>query len=111
MTEEEFTALTLSEKWRHVSTVMDYITSTDKMYQLRKRLNPHHPKEQAKEEQRNMRLDQYQRWAHVKSLYALHRDEMTNTLDSQEYAKCKLILESVFTLELDDALREVINEE
>lgn len=123
MTEEEFAKLSLAEKWSHVTHVMDYILSMEKNYTLtatgynmRRRLNPHHPKEDVakedkaiKEQQRNLRIDQYQRWAHIKSLYAVHRDEMVNTLDNDKYSEYKNILENVFTLEFDDALREVID--
>lgn len=125
MSEEEFTKLTLIEKWAHITQVMDYILNMEKSYTLtstgysmRRRLNPHHSKEDVatedkavKEQQRNLRIDQYQRWAHIKSLYAVHRDEMVNTLDNTKYAEYKNILENVFTLEFDDALRETLEKE
>lgn len=110
MTEQEFAELTLQEKWSHLKTTMDYIVQMDSIYGLRARLNPHHPKEQQKQEKRNLRLDQYQRWSHVKNLYAAHRDEMVNTLEVPEYEKCKSILERIFTMELDDALRDIIDQ-
>jgi hypothetical protein len=122
MTEEEFGLLTLAEKWEHVTSVMDYIIKTDQSYvtaqkgfDMRRRLNPHHPKSQVKQEtklfdqeQRNLRIDQYQRWAHIKNLYAAHRDEMANTLEVEKYAEYKTILEKIFTMELDDALRATL---
>jgi len=124
MSEEEFTQLTLLDKWTHVAAVMKYIMDMDRNYttsavgfDMRRRLNPHHSKEDVaketkgfKEQQRNLRIDQYQRWAHIKQLYASHRDEMVNTLDNSTFAEYKTILESVFTAELDDALRNVIEE-
>ena len=110
MTEEEFSKLSLNEKWAHLNRTMAYIVQMDSAYSMRVRLNPHHPKEQQKQEQRNLRVDQYQRWSHVKNLYASHRDEMVNTLDNEEYEKCKSILERIFTMELDDALRDVIGD-
>lgn len=82
----------------------------DSAYSMRTRLNPHHPKKDKKQEERNLRLDQYQRWSHIKNLYAAHRDEMVNTLDIPQYEECKNILERIFTMELDDALRDVIDE-
>lgn len=125
MNEDEFTKLSLAEKWAHVVQVMDYILSMEQSYSgkrtamgLRRRYNSHHPKEQVdqetkafKEQQRNLRIDQYQRWAHIKSLYAVNRDEMVNTLDNDKYSEYKNILENVFTLEFDDALRETLEEE
>lgn len=124
MSEEEFAKLDLQQKWIHVAATMDYIIGIEKSYNgltqgydIRRRLNPHHPKKDirqedkaVKEQQRNLRIDQYQRWSHVKTLYASHRDEMVNTLESEKYAECKNILESVFTMELDDALRDVIDD-
>ena len=110
MTEEEFTILSLNDKWIHLKKTMDYIVSMDSAYSMRTRLNPHHPAKDKKLEERNLRLDQYQRWAHVKNLYAEHRDEMVNTLDTPEFENCKSILERIFTMELDDALRDVIDE-
>jgi hypothetical protein len=123
MDEEQFAKLSLAEKWAHLTQVMGYIIAMDHTYNgasttfsMRRRLNPHHPKEDVtkeekafKEQQRNLRIDQYQRWAHVQSLYAAHRDEMVNTLENDKYAEYKNILENVFTMELDDALREVID--
>jgi hypothetical protein len=125
MSEEEFTALTLADKWAHVAQVMDYILKIEKTYtstavgfDMRRRLNPHHAKEDVasetkaiKQQQRNLRIDQYQRWSHIKSLYAVHRDDMINTLESDKYAEYKNILENVFTLEFDDALRETLEKE
>lgn len=110
MSEEEFAMLTLIGKWSHLKTTMDYIVRIDSVYGLRTRLNPHHPVKQKKEEERNLRLDQYQRWSHVKNLYATHRDELVNTLDNPQFEECKSILERIFTMELDDALRDVIEE-
>jgi hypothetical protein len=108
MSEDDFAKLDTVGKWQHLSTTMDYIVSMDNTYSLRRRYNPHHPADQVKEEKRNLRTDQYQRWAHLKNLYAAHRDELANTLDSDKFAECKRIIEGVFTLEFDDALRDVI---
>jgi hypothetical protein len=121
MTREEFATMSLPGKWNHIHATMDYIIKMDgqysqlaSMHSLRRRYNPHHSKEdvsyeaeKVKEQQRNLRVDQYQRWAHIKDLYAEHRDELSNTLDSNEYAECKNILERIFTMEVDDALKEI----
>ena len=110
MTEEAFAELDLTKKWFHIKTTMDYIQKMDTAYSLRSRLNPHHSDKDKKEEQRNLRVDQYQRWAHIKNLYATHRDDLTDTLGVSHYEECKSILERIFTMELDDALREIIDE-
>lgn len=124
MTEEEFSAIPIEGKWAHLKKTMDYIVKIDAAYNnntrafdLRRRLNPHHPEEDVAEEksrfakeQRNLRVDQYQRWAHIKNLYAAHRDELSNTLSNPEYEEAKSIFERIFTMELDDALRDVIEE-
>lgn len=109
MTLEEFALLDTPRKWEHIATVMDYITDMDRGYSLRVRVNPHHPEEQRKEEAKRVRLDQYQRWTHLKDLYASHRDELANTLETERYQSAKSILERIFTAELDDALRDVID--
>ena len=111
MSEDEFARLDSMNKWRHIEVTMDYIQSMDNAYGMRERLNPHHPKEQRQQEKRSMRLDQYQRWMHIKSLYAIHRDELNNTLGNDSFVQCKTILENIFTTELDDVLREVVGEE
>ena len=110
MSEDEFAALDTQAKWSHISKTMDYIVSMDRHVSLRDRYQTNKPKDQLKEEKRSMRVDQYQRWSHVKALYACNRDELTNTLDNPAYQECKSILERIFTVELDDALREVIEE-
>jgi hypothetical protein len=124
MTEDEFAALPLEGKWNHLKKTMDYIVNMDKQYDsknntfsLRRRYNPHHPEEQAvqetashKEQQRSLRVDQFQRWAHVKALYSVNRDELANTLDNNDFAGCRNILERIFTLEVDEALRSLIGE-
>lgn len=109
MTEEQFAVLPLPEKWAHIRTTMDYIVRMDSAYNMRSRLNPHHPEKDKKQEQRNLRIDQYQRWAHIKNLYGAHRDELSNTLDNDQFAECKSILERIFTMEVDDALRDIID--
>jgi hypothetical protein len=111
MNEEEFTSLSLPAKWDHLKKTMDYIVQMDSAYSMRRRLNPHHPEKDKKQEERNLRLDQYQRWAHIKALYSVHRDELANTLENEEYAKCKSIFEKIFTQEVDDALRNIIGNE
>ena len=49
-------------------------------------------------------------WKEVKDLYAEYRDELSNTLDNERFASCRDILEKVFTEELDEALKQVLNE-
>src|ERR1035437_2275223 len=110
MSEEEFTALSHADKWRHIKETMDYIAKAENAYSLRTRFNPHHPKEQKQQERYSLRIDQYQRWAHVKNLYAEHRDALANTLENPEYEQCKSILERIFSTEVDDALRSIIGE-
>lgn len=124
MTEETFAEIPIEGKWAHLKKTMDYIvnmdrqyTSTNTIFDLRRRFNPHHTdemvneeKERLKEQQRNLRVDQYQRWSHVKNLYAAHRDELANTLGNVEYEECKSIIERIFTAELDDALRNVLDD-
>jgi exonuclease VII large subunit len=110
MTEDEFTALSTFDKWSHIKKTMDYIVQMDHHYGLRTRLNPHHAKEQQKQEQRNLRTDQYQRWGHIKNLYGANRDELVNTLELPDFENCKNILERIFTMEVDDALRDIMDE-
>ena len=110
MSEEEFAVLPTIDKWEHLKVTMNYIVSVDTAYSLRKRLNPHHPKEDQKKEQRNLRTEQYQRWQHVKNLYAEHRDELSNTFENIDYEKCKSIFERIFITELDDAIRSTLGE-
>ena len=111
MTEEEFSALSTYLKWQHLSTTMQYIVNMDSAYSMRVRLNPHHPDKDKKQEQRDMRVEQYQRWQHVKALYSMHRDELANTLENEEFAENKSIFERIFSNEVDDALRSIIGEE
>lgn len=108
MTSEEFAMLNTYNKWLHIHGVMSYIQNMDKAYEMRRRLNPHHSDSDKKLEERNLRTDQYQRWSHVKDLYATHRDELENTQDDPRFQECKSIIERIFTLELDDALRDVL---
>jgi len=110
MSEEEFSTLTPEHKWSHIKETMDYIVKMDSMYSMRKRFNPHHPQEQQREETRVVRADQYQRWSHIKALYSVHRDELSNTMENEDFEKCKSILERIFTTEVDEALRNIIGE-
>jgi hypothetical protein len=111
VTETEFAILPLPDKWAHIKKTMDYIVTMDSAYSMRTRLNPHHPEKDKKLEERNLRLDQYQRWSHIKALYSVHRDELSNTLGDTEYEESKSILERIFTAEVDDALRDIIGNE
>jgi len=108
MTEDDFAKLSLEKKWEHLTSTMNYIVKMDSAYEMRRRLNPHHPEEHKKEETRNFRINQYQMWSNVKDLYAAHRDEMINTMSNEEYEKSKNILERIFTMELDAALHDVL---
>jgi hypothetical protein len=111
MTEQEFAALSPISKWNHLKTTMDFIMKMDAKYELRRRYNTHHSDEQVKEERRSLRTDQYQRWAHIKALYATNRDELNNTLGNPEFEEAKSIFEKVFTEEVDTALRGILDEE
>jgi hypothetical protein len=110
MTLDEFNKLTLSQKWLHVKLIMDYILGVENLFTAERVLTPHHLPSQAVEERRRLRLEQYQRWEHVKTLYSVNRDEMVDTLDIDEYSSCKDILERVINMEVDDALRGIIGE-
>ena len=83
----------------------------DSAYSVRACLKVRLPEKDKKREERNLRLDQYQRWSHVKALYCIHRDELADTLGNEDYTECKNIMEKMFTLEVDDALRDILNEE
>ena len=111
MTDEDFTRLSLLEKWNHIENSMSYIARMDSVYSMRVRLNPHHPEEDKKEEARNVRLDQYNRWVNIKDLYAAHRDELSDTRGDPSFEESKSILERIFSTEVDDALRSIISDE
>lgn len=112
-------------KWLYIQETMDYILSMDakyndfgKAFSVRRRLNPHHPESDValetarfKEEQRKIRVDQHQRWANLKNLYAEHRDELANTCGNPSFEECKSILERIFAEEVDSALRSIVGEE
>ena len=90
MTEDEFSVLSTQDKWTHLEKTMVYIQQMDAAYDVLKRLNPHHPEADKKKEARAVRLDQYQRWLHVKALYSMHRDELANTLEYPKFIEfCK----------------------
>lgn len=122
MTEDDFKKISLVKKWAHIKQTMDYIVNMDAKYaetanlfSLRRRINPHHPPAavyeetaKVKEQQRNLRTDQYERWAHLKNLYAENRDELTDTLGNSDYEACKSIIENIFTQEVDDTLRNIL---
>lgn len=110
MTSEAFAAKNTVGKWEWIHQSMAAIASAESAFSMRRRLNPHHPLEQAREETRAFRLEQYQKWCEIKDLYAQHRDEMANTFESVNYQRCKNILERIFTDELDEALRQTLEE-
>ena len=107
MTNEEFALLPLDQKWAHISDTMLHIQHMEVMYGLRRRFNPHHPDKHVEEEKIRMRMIQHEKWSYIKDLYAAHRDELANTLGSKPYEQCKDILEKIFTIEVDDALRNI----
>ena len=110
MSEEEFATLDTQSKWYHIEQTMLYIMSMDKAVEHKMGTNAYGMDQKKRDQIRSMRLDQYQRWSHVKNLYAVHRDELVNTLENTRFEECKSILERIFTNELDDALRDVIDE-
>jgi hypothetical protein len=124
MTEQEFALAPIGIKWSHLKRTMDYIATMDALcidkqssYDMRRRYNPQHSTEfvkleekALKNETRKLRIDQAQRWQHVKALYCAHRDELANTLDTEVYAECRSIMERIFTTEVDDALRNILED-
>lgn len=118
-----FSTLSTEGKWQHIADVMDYIIrgenqlkGAEKAFLMRRRLNPHHPADQVEQETNafkeswdQQRNKQYVEWLNVKDLYATHRDELANTLDTEKYVEYKNILEKIFTDELDNALRNTLD--
>jgi len=107
---EEFKTMSLLSKWHYISTEMHNISSMDFVVSMRARMNPHHPKEDTEQEKRAARLDQYTRWVAIKDLYVEFRDELANTLDTQDFSECKSILERILTKDFDDELRKAIDQ-
>lgn len=107
---EKFALYKTEEKWDSICTRMRVIQQEETNFSLRRRLNPQHADKVVREETRRFRTIQYQKWCEVKDLYAEHRDEMANTCNNARYAECKDILERIFTMELDEALRETLEE-
>src|ERR1035437_5205700 len=108
MTLEEFNKLPVNEKWSHIRREMDRIQYMEKYQDLRMRFIMNHLEKHRQEELRSMRLAQYQAFTEVKALYSENRDELANTVDMPIYEECKSVLERVFTNEVDEALREII---
>lgn len=107
---EEFAAKSLYEKWAYIRRAMDHIQGTDTAFNMRRRINPHHPKEHVEEETRQHRRAQYYSWLEIKNFYAEYRDEMSDTLGQEQFRECHSIMERIFTKELDDAIRDVIDD-
>lgn len=96
--------------WAKISNLMSDIQSMDNSHAMRRRFNPHHPIEQRRAEVKAVRMKQYELWQQAKDLYGEHRDELVDTLESDRYKSCQEILERIFTQDLDDALKEVLDE-
>lgn len=125
MTEAEFALIPLVGKWAYIKRTMDEIHQLDvshehkdNSYKLRRRYNPNHSEamvkleeKQLKHEQRAIRIEQNAKWQWVKTLYAVNRDELADTLGDDGYAECHSIMERIFTNEVDDALRKILNDE
>ena len=77
---------------------------------MRRRLNPHHPEKDVRQETRALRQEQYVRWQQIKQLYVAHRDELSNTFEEPTYVECKNILERILVQDFDRELREVIGD-
>lgn len=107
---EDFAKLSTEDKWRHIAIGMKSIQSDDTTFSLRRRMNPHHTPQQKREESRAFRISQYSRWSELKDLYAEFRDELSNTQGREQFEECKSILERIFTVELDDALKSTLEE-
>lgn len=108
--QRDFASYKTEEKWDSLATRMRNIQQAETAYSLRRRLNPHHPPADARKEAHAFRTEQYKLWCEVKDLYAEHRDELANTCDRSQYKECRDILERIFTNELDEALRQTLEE-
>jgi hypothetical protein len=105
---KEFADYSTEEKWDSINTRMRNIEQAETAYSLRRRVNPHHSIEHVRAEAKAFRADQYAKWCEIKDLYAEFRDELANTCSRPAYITCRDILERIFTVELDDALRETL---
>lgn len=99
-----------AQKWEIIHQTMREISASESAFSMRRRLNPHHSSQDVKDETRAFRIEQYQKWCEIKDLYAEFRDEMANTAENSHYEQCKNILERIFTEELDEALRQTLDE-
>jgi len=107
---KEFASYSTEEKWDSIHTRMRVIAQEETAYSLRRRLNPHHPLVQQRAEAKAFRHQQWEKWCEIKDLYAEHRDELANTQGRSQYTECRDILERIFTNELDEALRQTLEE-
>lgn len=104
----EFKDYTTLEKWDSIHTCINNLLRAEDAFSLRRRVNPHHKKEQVREETRLFRTEQYAKWSEVKELYVEFRDELSNTFGDKRFVECRNILERIFTVELDEALRQTL---
>lgn len=102
-----FAELSTEMKWQYISSTMDNIAALDRVHEMRRRLNPHHPKADQRVEAGSVRREQLAKWTHIKDLYVEHRDELVNTCNSDAFMHNKSILERILTKEFDDELQKV----
>lgn len=98
------------EKWDSIATGMRNLQQSETAFSMRRRLNPHHSDKDVKDETSRFRASQYVEWCKIKDLYAEHRDELACTFENNSYISCRNVLELIFTNELDDALRQTLEE-
>jgi hypothetical protein len=98
------------EKWVYLAAGMQGIQDSDGTFALRRRLNPHHPIENQRQEARAHVISQMGRLNDLKDLYASARDELANTCDNDMFVQWRNILERLFTMDVDAALHKIIDE-
>ena len=87
-----FKSYTTQQKWEEIERMLNTIASHETAFNMRRRLNPHHPTEQAEQETMLFRAQQYKNWIAVNEIYAEHRDELSNTCDNYIYMQHKKCL-------------------
>lgn len=100
------------DRWIKIETEMYSIQSAVKVWDFRRRYNPHHSKEQVEQEKRTLMADLYYRLCNVKADYETNKKELVEFLDEgldtkKKYGDLADILDSLLEQDYENSLEQV----
>jgi hypothetical protein len=80
------------------------VAQIERIYDIRRHLNPHHPREDQEYEHMMMQYEQYKMFCNVKDLFYKYKDDLYKQAETDEHFRTLDMLDTLVTADLEKAI-------